>query len=66
MPRINSRVLVGLASENVQEVCSSGREGMHLSVYEIQAGSQSPELCEVLWDCKWRDVPLLPGTCLQW
>lgn len=29
-------------------------------------GNQSPELCEVLWGCKWRDVPLLPGTCLQW
>lgn len=71
MPRVHWGVLLGLfcrnetsSQDSFQVACSSGLKDMCPSVYESQAGRQSPELFEVLWSCKWRSVPLLSGTFL--
>lgn len=52
------------SQDSFQAVCSSGLEDTCPSVYESQAGHQSPEMFEVLWSCKWRSVLLLSGTFL--
>lgn len=70
MPRFTEGSCLGSNAEmrpavkTLPRQCAAQAWDMCPSVYESQAGHQSPELFEVLWSCKWRSVPLLSGTFL--
>lgn len=70
MPRFTEGSCLGSSAEmrpavkTLPRQCATQAWKTCPSVYERQAGHQSPELFEVLWSCKWRSVPLLSGTFL--